>query len=55
MGGSQRLSQASFGGLSEGKVSRWMDTQGGDNYLWRIGVCVRVGKIAECHSRPSMP
>ena len=28
---------------------------GGDSYLWRIGVCVRVGKIAECHSRPSMP
>ena len=28
---------------------------GGDNYLWRIGVCVKVGKIAEYHFRPSMP
>ena len=25
---------------------------GGDNYLWRIGACVRDEKIAGCHSRP---
>ena len=28
---------------------------GEDKYLWRIGVCVMVGKIAKCHLRPWMP
>ena len=28
---------------------------GGDNYLWRIGACVRGEKIAGCHSRPPKP
>ena len=28
---------------------------GGDNYLWRIGACVRDERIAGYHSRPPMP
>ena len=28
---------------------------GGDNYIWRIGVCGRVGEIVRCHLGPWMP
>ena len=33
-----------------GNVSRWMDKQGETVIYGDIGVCVRVGKVAKCHS-----
>ena len=44
-----------YWGIEHGQGVKVDGYAGGDNYLWRIGVCVRVGKIAKCHLRPWIP
>ena len=44
-----------FGGIELGEGVKVDGYTGGDNYIWRISVCGRVGKIVGCHLCPWMP
>ena len=44
-----------FGGIDLGESVKVDGYAGGENYVWRIGVCGRVGKIVGRHLCPWMP
>ena len=53
--GAAECCPSKFGGIKLGEGVKVDGYARGDNYIWRIGACGRVGKIVGRHLCPWMP